>query len=158
MLVELLARRTIELVAKEEDPPLPPRPGRSAWRHPRKVRELVHERKRARIALAEPEAPEPITRTERGLQLDLRLEGKTWQSLRRAEEVIVSDPEIRGGEPVVKGTRVPAYVVADLIDQGADLREILEDYPSLSANKVRAALAFPRTHPRGGRPRKSPWQ
>jgi uncharacterized protein (DUF433 family) len=83
---------------------------------------------------------------------------KRWNALRQAEEVIVSDPEIRGGEPVIKGTRVPAYLVADLIDQGADLREILEDYPSLNANKVRAALAFARTHPRRGRPRKSPWQ
>ena len=83
---------------------------------------------------------------------------KRWQALRRAEEVIVSDPEIRRGEPVIKGTRVPAYVVADLVGQGADLREILEDYPSLNANKVRAALAFAHTHPRRGRPRKSPWQ
>lgn len=82
---------------------------------------------------------------------------KRWLALRRAADVVVSDPEIRGGEPVIRGTRIPVYLIADLIDQGADVREILEDYPSLNAVTVRSALAFAQTHPRRGRPRKSPW-
>lgn len=91
------------------------------------------------------------------LQRAWRRLSKRWLALRRAADVVVSDPEIRGTEPVIKGTRIPVYLVADLIDQGADLREILEDYPSLSAWKIRSALAFARTHPRRGRPRKGPW-
>jgi uncharacterized protein (DUF433 family) len=83
---------------------------------------------------------------------------KRWIALRRAADIVVSDPDIRGGEPVIRGTRVPAYLIADLIDEGADLREILEDYPTLNAAKVRSAVAFARTHPRRGRPRKAPWR
>jgi len=87
----------------------------------------------------------------------LRRLSKRWQALERAADVVVSDPEIRGGEPVIRGTRVPVYLIADLMSQGADAREILEDYPSLTANTVRSALAYAQTHPRRGRPRKAPW-
>jgi len=83
---------------------------------------------------------------------------KRWVALRRAASLVVSDPEIRGGEPVIRGTRVPVYFVADLVDQGADLNEILDDYPALNAAKVRSAVAFARTHPRRGRPRNAPWR
>ena len=88
----------------------------------------------------------------------LRRLSKRWQALQRAADIVVSDPEIRGGEPVIRGTRIPVYLVADLMRQGADAREILEDYPSLTANTVRSALAYAQTHPRRGRPRKAPWR
>jgi uncharacterized protein (DUF433 family) len=88
----------------------------------------------------------------------LRRLSKRWQALERAADVVVSDPGIRGGEPVIRGTRIPVYLIADLLSQGADAREILEDYPSLSANTVRSALAYAQTHPRRGRPRKAPWR
>lgn len=87
----------------------------------------------------------------------LRRLSKRWVALRKAADVVVSDPEIRGGEPVIRGTRIPVYLIADLLDQGADLRELLEDYPSLNAGKIRSALAYAQTHPRRGRPRKGPW-
>ena len=80
-----------------------------------------------------------------------------WRALRNASELVVSDPNIRGGEPVIRGTRVPAYMIADLAKQGADIAEILEDYPSLSAQKVEAALAYAQTNPKRGRPSKAPW-
>jgi len=88
----------------------------------------------------------------------LRRLSKRWQALERAADVVVSDPEIRGGEPVIRGTRIPVYLIADLMSQGADAREILEDYPSLNAATVRSALAYAQTHPRRGRPRKAPWR
>jgi uncharacterized protein (DUF433 family) len=80
-----------------------------------------------------------------------------WRALRNATQLIVSDPNIRGGEPVVRGTRVPVYMIADLVKQGADLQEILEDYPSLDAPMVDAALAYAQTNPKRGRPPKAPW-
>jgi uncharacterized protein (DUF433 family) len=83
----------------------------------------------------------------------LRRLSKRWIALSRATDVVVSDPEIRGGEPVIRGTRIPVYLIADLLDRGAELREILEDYPSLNAGKIRSALAYAHTHPRRGRPR-----
>ncbi|MEO5903207.1 MAG: DUF433 domain-containing protein [Gemmatimonadaceae bacterium] len=87
----------------------------------------------------------------------LRL-AKRWNALSDGNDMVISDPAIRGGEPVIRGTRVPVHLIADLVEQGADEREILEDYPSLSAKKVRAATAYANTHPRRGRPRKPPWK
>lgn len=80
---------------------------------------------------------------------------KRWKALEIAMQEIVQDPKIRNGEPVVRGTRVPVYVLADLIGQGANAKEILEDYPALTAAKLRAALAYAQTHPKRGRPVKA---
>ncbi len=52
------------------------------------------------------------------------------------------DREICGGETVFRGTRVLLRtVLADLAD-GAAAEEILKDYPSLTAEDIRAAIAF----------------
>jgi uncharacterized protein (DUF433 family) len=83
---------------------------------------------------------------------------KRWMALSDASRLVISDPEIRGGEPVIKGTRIPVFLLAQLVDQGASPREILEDYPSLTADRLRAAIAYVRTNPRRGRPRKAPWR
>jgi uncharacterized protein (DUF433 family) len=80
-----------------------------------------------------------------------------WRALRNATQLVVSDPNIRGGEPVIRNTRVPVYMIADLVKQGADPREILEDYPSIDAPMVEGALAYAQTHPKRGRPSKAPW-
>ena len=83
---------------------------------------------------------------------------KRWLALRNAEKFVVSDQDIRGGEPVIRNTRVPVYLIADLIKQGAALDELLEDYPSLNAARIRAAVVYAEAHPRRGRPRKAPWK
>jgi uncharacterized protein (DUF433 family) len=54
----------------------------------------------------------------------------------------VRDPTICGGETVFRGTRVLLRaVLADLAD-GATISEILADFPSLTEQQVRAAIAF----------------
>jgi uncharacterized protein (DUF433 family) len=54
----------------------------------------------------------------------------------------VRNPKTCGGETVFRGTRVLLRtVLADLAD-GADLQEILKDFPSLTQEHVRAAIAF----------------
>jgi uncharacterized protein (DUF433 family) len=78
--------------------------------------------------------------------------------LRNVERAIVSDPDVRGGEPVFRGTRIPVYTIAALVEQGAEPREILEDYPSLRASGIRAAVVYAATRPKRGRPRKAPWR
>jgi uncharacterized protein (DUF433 family) len=75
-----------------------------------------------------------------------------------AQFAVVSDPEIRGGELVVRGTRIPAHLLQDLVVQGATQDELLADYPSLDDQRLRLALLYAETHPRPGRPRKRPWQ
>jgi uncharacterized protein (DUF433 family) len=54
----------------------------------------------------------------------------------------VRDPKTCGGETVFRGTRVLLRaVLADLAD-GASPQEILADFPSLSEEQLRAAIAF----------------
>jgi uncharacterized protein (DUF433 family) len=77
--------------------------------------------------------------------------------LTAAEQSVVSDPDIRGGEPVVRGTRVPVYRLADLAAQGLAEDEVLEDHPAVSREALRAALTYARAHPRRGRPKRGPW-
>lgn len=74
-----------------------------------------------------------------------------------AQWAVVSDPEIRSGEPVVRGTRIPVYLLQDLKRQGATDEELLADYPSLDERSLASALLYADTHPRRGRPRKGPW-
>jgi len=46
--------------------------------------------------------------------------------------VIVRDPEILGGAPVFRGTRVPLQALFDYLEGGDTLEEFLEGYPSVS--------------------------
>jgi len=55
---------------------------------------------------------------------------------------IVRDPKICGGEPVINGTRVTLRTVLASLAEGADVNEILADFPTLSADDVRAVIAF----------------
>src|ERR1700739_1125546 len=51
--------------------------------------------------------------------------------LKDAQQMVVEDPEILRGTPVIRGTRIPVYDIASLIDAGTPDQEILEIYPSL---------------------------
>jgi uncharacterized protein (DUF433 family) len=52
------------------------------------------------------------------------------------------DPEIVHGRPAVRGTRMRVSDVLSLLAAGADETEILEDYPYLSAEDLKACLAY----------------
>jgi uncharacterized protein (DUF433 family) len=60
-------------------------------------------------------------------------------------ERIKRDPGIVGGEPVLKGTRVTLRTVLASLAEGATTAEILADFPTLSEEDVRAAIAFAAT-------------
>ncbi len=55
---------------------------------------------------------------------------------------IVQDPEICGGEPVIKGTRVRLKIIFDNLAAGISPEEIVKSYPTLSLADVRAVIAF----------------
>jgi len=55
---------------------------------------------------------------------------------------IIRDPKICGGQPVFKGTRVTLRTVLASLAEGDSVEEILADFPGLSADDVRAAIAF----------------
>jgi uncharacterized protein (DUF433 family) len=77
--------------------------------------------------------------------------------LERAENMIVSDPEIMRGTPVYRGTRVPVELIADMLSQGANPEEVLEGYPALDREKVELAPLYVQAFPRRGRPASRPW-
>ena len=55
---------------------------------------------------------------------------------------IVRDPQICGGEPVFKGTRVTLRTVLASLAEGDSIEHILSDFPALTEEDVRAAIAF----------------
>jgi uncharacterized protein (DUF433 family) len=80
------------------------------------------------------------------------------RALRRARSLAVSDPEVMGGDPVFRGTRVPVHAIATLVDQGSTEAKILEAYPRLTPEMIHLAPVYAQAYPLRGRPRKQPWQ
>jgi uncharacterized protein (DUF433 family) len=70
-----------------------------------------------------------------------------------AREIVVSDPEILSGTPVIKGTRVPVYDIAASVAAGIPMGRILSSYPSLKCEQVELAALFAGANPSRGRPR-----
>jgi uncharacterized protein (DUF433 family) len=56
------------------------------------------------------------------------------------ESVVVSDPEILGGTPVFRGTRVPVDSLIDYLEGGDSLDVFLDNFPSVSREMAIAAL------------------
>ena len=54
----------------------------------------------------------------------------------------IADHQIMGGVPCIRGTRIPAATVVGLIAQGAPIDDVITDFPQLTVDDVRAALAF----------------
>ena len=57
-------------------------------------------------------------------------------------QYIVRDPAICGGEPVVRGTRVTVRSVLASLAEGMSVAEIVNDFPTLDEDSVRAITAF----------------
>jgi uncharacterized protein (DUF433 family) len=50
------------------------------------------------------------------------------------------DPEVLGGEPVFKGTRVPIDTLFALLEKGISLDEFLSDFPTVTSDHAIAVL------------------
>ena len=57
-------------------------------------------------------------------------------------ERIISDPDICGGEPCIKGTRVMVSVILDNLADGETVDSILSSYPSLGREDIQAAISY----------------
>ena len=57
-------------------------------------------------------------------------------------ERIEVNPGVMAGKPVIKGTRIPVDLIIRLMSQGINEKEILEDYPNLRIEDIRAALEY----------------
>ena len=56
--------------------------------------------------------------------------------IRKARQMVVNDPEILAGTPVIRGTRIPVYHIATLFDSGTPVDQILKSYPSLESWQI----------------------
>lgn len=74
--------------------------------------------------------------------------------LSQARQMVVEDPEILSGTPVIRGTRVPVHDVAAQLDAGVPMERILRSYPNLSASQVELASIYAKAAPQRGRPRR----
>ena len=126
--MRLEAMRMIEKFAKENWPRLRDEP-----EHAKRLR---FESGCVMISLGE-----PVSAAMAGLN-------KWGDALRR----IVEDPEVRGGIPIVRGTRISVHEIADALSSDG-LEITLEDFPALSRKDVEAAVLYAKAHPRTGRPR-----
>lgn len=52
------------------------------------------------------------------------------------------NPKKLGGKPVIKGTRIPVYLILEMLANGMDIKEILKEYPELTEEDVREAIRY----------------
>ena len=62
----------------------------------------------------------------------------TWQ------EHIVSDTQVLLGKPIIKGTRISVELILELYSKGWTEAQILESYPSISSDSLRAVFSYMR--------------
>lgn len=62
--------------------------------------------------------------------------------MRTFENSFERNPKIAGGQPVLRGTRVPLRTVLVSLAEGSSFEEILKNFPTLTPEHLRAAVAF----------------
>jgi uncharacterized protein (DUF433 family) len=60
----------------------------------------------------------------------------------RWQDHIIVAPDIHHGEPCIKGTRVSVAMILGSLADGMQTEEIMDAYPQLTADDIRAALAY----------------
>ncbi len=58
------------------------------------------------------------------------------------QDRITIEPGKRGGRPCIRGLRISVYDVLEQLAAGLSEREVLEDFPELEPEDIRACLAF----------------
>ena len=112
----------------------------------RQMREAIASAIKQRRPIAKIAAFElKIAAIEREIQANLI----TLKRMKR--DYIESRPEVLAGEPVIKGTRIPARLVADLIKSGTPQALIQQEY-DLTPQQTEATVIFDRVTPKRGRP------
>jgi uncharacterized protein (DUF433 family) len=81
------------------------------------------------------------------VEIDQRIASR----LEQLQKVKALVEEFSGGDPVIRGTNVPAYVIAALA-QGETTAEIIDDYPNLTPAQIEAASEYAKVYPKPGRP------
>ena len=67
---------------------------------------------------------------------------ETYNADMKFEDRITITPGVRSGKPCIKGTRITVYDVLEYLAGGMTEAQILADFPDLTADDIRACLAF----------------
>jgi uncharacterized protein (DUF433 family) len=102
---------------------------------------------------------ENLTVQDEFLTIDLapfvRRTTERMDRLAAARRLVVTDPEILGGTPVIRGTHISVHDVAASIVAGMPMERILAAYPALNRDKLELAAIYADANPARGRPRTS---
>ena len=60
-------------------------------------------------------------------------------------ERITARPDVFGGKPIIRDMRISVELVLSLMSQGATQEEVLDDYPELEPDDIRACIAYAHT-------------
>ena len=60
----------------------------------------------------------------------------------RWQDRITIAPDLRHGEPCIRGTRIWVSLILDFLANGMSIEEIIEEYPQLTNEDIRAAIAY----------------
>ncbi len=58
------------------------------------------------------------------------------------KKMIVSDPKVMMGKPVIAGTRITVELILEKLAAGETIEQILDAHPKLTREAIQAALAF----------------
>ena len=65
-------------------------------------------------------------------------------------ERVTARPDVFGGKPIVRDMRITVELILSLLSQGATQEELLNDYPGLEPDDIRACIAYAHTVIAGG--------
>ena len=58
------------------------------------------------------------------------------------QDIITIEPGKRGGKPCIRGMRITVYDVFEYLASGMSQQEVLDDFPDLTEEDIRACLAY----------------
>jgi uncharacterized protein (DUF433 family) len=67
---------------------------------------------------------------------------RVYPARQEQEPLIISNPNVMVGKPVIWGTRITVDLILQKLAAGQMVEQILEDYPHLSREDIKAALEF----------------
>ena len=68
------------------------------------------------------------------------------------KKIITIEPGKRSGQPCIRGMRITVYDVLEYLAGGMSIEEVLQDFPELTQEDIRACFAFVADHKRREKP------
>ena len=55
---------------------------------------------------------------------------------------IIIDPNIRSGKPIIRGMRITVYDILEMLSDGMQFSEVMDDFPQINEEDIYACLAY----------------